>query len=951
MADKNLELALRIKADAKQATAEIGNFNSEVADVSNAAATATAATTELANTAENTGKKFVYAGQSVFSLRDAVQQSDSAAKQFANTTNAVAAETEKAAQKFVFAGKSTFSLRDGLQAVTVSSKDQATELARLLSTYDGASVYTQRLARDEALLKKAMDEGRISADQYQRSIVALQRRNQQLSSSYGSLRGQMSNVGFQLQDIAVQMQMGVNPAVILAQQGSQLVSGFNPLAGAVIAVGGALVGALIPGLMGSSDASEQLNTKIKDLNKSYETLTVNQRASLANEQRDIQKSLNDRKKDIQEEIAILERRVADLQRAQENPSFTSGASGAFLRAPTEGQIEKLQTQNARNLGDARTELDNKTQELAETEKELRRINGEKVVDEQELIKKTNELIESLEKETDTYGLVGEALGKYIADELKAIGATRERIIELYRKREAQKQATEAEREAEAEAEKAASKAKARQDAAVEYVRNLERQAAAIGMTAQEAADAESAHRGVTGELLKQAQAAQQLIQADKDRLAIAELNIQLLRAQGREQEATQAEFEQRYGEMLERLQAKSDSAGLEIIKKIIDLKALDIQLSEVEKRFQKSLENLSRQESSINTQREAGLISEYEARRQIYELHQAQAAELEKLRPSLEELSKQPGAVGEAATTAIAALDDEILRLKSTMDLLQSTLRDGLETGLTNALLGLADGTMTLRDAINALGQSVAQALAQMAAEALAQQAIAALFNKGENKDSGQAMKEGAAATTLAAGALSIAAAQVLASATAMQAAAAALAAANASGGGGGSSGGSSGGGWVSTLFNAAASYYAADGGHITGPGTSTSDSIPAMLSDNEFVTRAAVVGQPGALDFLHDFNSRGMSALRDWAPAYHNTGGLAGVPAPAMPSPTMGASLSDPSVDQGAGAGSYTNRILNVVDPELIEEHLNSAAGDQIFVNMIKRNTAMVQRIAGTSK
>lgn len=937
MADKNLELALRIKADAKQATAEIGNFNSEVADVSNAAATATAATTELANTAENTGKKFVYAGQSVFSLRDAVQQSDSAAKQFANTTNAVAAETEKAAQKFVFAGKSTFSLRDGLQAVTVSSKDQATELARLLSTYDGASVYTQRLARDEALLKKAMDEGRISADQYQRSIVALQRRNQQLSSSYGSLRGQMSNVGFQLQDIAVQMQMGVNPAVILAQQGSQLVSGLNPLAGAVIAVGGALVGALIPGLMGSSDASEQLNTKIKDLNKSYETLTVNQRASLANEQRDIQKSLNERKKDIQEEIAILERRVADLQRRQDNPDFITGATSAYLANPTESQIEKLQEQNTRKLTDARSTLDNKTQELAETEKELRRINGEKVVDEQELIKKTNELIESLEKETDTYGLVGEALGKYIADELKATGVTRDRIIELYRKREAQKQATEEEREAEAEAEKAASKAKARQDAAVEYVRNLERQAAAISMTAQEAADAESAHRGVTGELLKQAQAAQQLIQADKDRLAIAELNIQLLRAQGREQEATQAEFEQRYGEMLERLQAKSDSAGLEIIKKIIDLKALDIQLSEVEKRFQKSLENLSRQESSINTQREAGLISEYEARRQIYELHQAQVAELEKLRPSLEELSKQPGEVGEAATTAIAALDDEILRLKSTMDLLQSTLRDGLETGLTSALLGLADGTMTLRDAINALGQSVAQALAQMAAEALAQQAIAALFNKGENKDSGQAMKEGAAATTLAAGALSIAAAQVLASATAMQAAAAALAAANASGGGGGSSGGSSGGGWVSTLFNAAASYYAADGGHITGPGTSTSDSIPAMLSDNEFVTRAAVVGQPGALDFLQDFNSRGMSALRDWAPAYHNTGGLAGVPAPAMPSPTMGSSsLAEPAAMNTTLENQQNFYLID--SPERTADMMKSKAGIEA-IKIILRN------------
>ncbi|WP_431222200.1 hypothetical protein ACQ86O_17745 [Serratia sp. L9] len=81
---------------------------------------------------------------------------------------------------------------------------------------------------------------------------------------------------------------------------------------------------------------------------------------------------------------------------------------------------------------------------------------------------------------------------------------------------------------------------------------------------------------------------------------------------------------------------------------------------------------------------------------------------------------------------------------------------------------------------------------------------------------------------------------------------------------------------------------FAADGGHIQGPGTSTSDSIPAMLSNNEFVTRAAVVQQDGALNFLHDFNRQGMAALDAWLPrTRHSTGGLAGIPAPFAPTPT----------------------------------------------------------------
>ena len=71
----------------------------------------------------------------------------------------------------------------------------------------------------------------------------------------------------------------------------------------------------------------------------------------------------------------------------------------------------------------------------------------------------------------------------------------------------------------------------------------------------------------------------------------------------------------------------------------------------------------------------------------------------------------------------------------------------------------------------------------------------------------------------------------------------------------------------TSTLSSVAsvATVAAATGGHIQGPGTGTSDSIPAMLSNWEFVTRAAVVQQEGALPFLHDFNARGMAALDDW--------------------------------------------------------------------------------------
>ncbi|HCF0818992.1 TPA: phage tail tape-measure protein, partial [Pseudomonas aeruginosa] len=110
---------------------------------------------------------------------------------------------------------------------------------------------------------------------------------------------------------------------------------------------------------------------------------------------------------------------------------------------------------------------------------------------------------------------------------------------------------------------------------------------------------------------------------------------------------------------------------------------------------------------------------------------------------------------------------------------------------------------------------------------------------------------------------------------------------------GGGAAGGTGGGGgWLQLGMSAASAYFGggfADGGRIQGPGTGTSDSIPILASNDEFMTRAAVVRQPGALAFLEQFNRYGMAALGAWAnPVRHATGGLMGTPAPAMPAPGL---------------------------------------------------------------
>lgn len=93
--------------------------------------------------------------------------------------------------------------------------------------------------------------------------------------------------------------------------------------------------------------------------------------------------------------------------------------------------------------------------------------------------------------------------------------------------------------------------------------------------------------------------------------------------------------------------------------------------------------------------------------------------------------------------------------------------------------------------------------------------------------------------------------------------------------------------------------FHLATGGAVWGPGTSTSDSIPAQLSNGEFVVRAAVVSQPGVRAHLERLNAGGRSGFARFA-----AGGLVGGSAGGEDSPARngGISVSAPvSIEGGS--------------------------------------------------
>ncbi len=144
-------------------------------------------------------------------------------------------------------------------------------------------------------------------------------------------------------------------------------------------------------------------------------------------------------------------------------------------------------------------------------------------------------------------------------------------------------------------------------------------------------------------------------------------------------------------------------------------------------------------------------------------------------------------------------------------------------------------------------------------------------------------------------------------------------------------------------------SLFAADGGHIRGPGTTTSDSIPAMLSDYEFVTRAAVVQQPGALDFLHDFNRHGMAALEGYLPrARHATGGLAGLPAPvaSTPSSVPDTSLAGPSTGPAMLQPLQQTLVFDAADA--FAKGVESVEGGRSLMTVLRANVPTLKQMLG---
>jgi hypothetical protein len=387
-----------------------------------------------------------------------------------------------------------------------------------------------------------------------------------------------------------------------------------------------------------------------------------------------------------------------------------------------------------------------------------------------------------------------------------------------------------------------------------------------------------------------------------------------------------AAIERGYRDLKARLLAESDADGVSLIDRLIDVKAAQANLAALEVEWRLVTERLRNAQEAIQTQQQAGLLTEAQARQQIVALQQQSATEMERLLPTMQQAAQ---AIGPDAVVRVQAWRNELERTKLVVDQM-APLWNRIGESFGGALNGMITGAQTWRSALATIFQQVADAFLQQIVIQPFQQWIAMqarmLAIKLGFVQQEQAVDAAASATTVAqksaetTAVVSMDAAKAGAGAAASQAsipyvgpalAIAAMVAMVAA---------------VMGLLGNTKKFVS--GGLVTGPGTSTSDSIPARLSAGEFVMNAAAVKRVG-VDFLHSINGLSSGPRVSGHTLAFSAGGLV----PEAPSQQV----------QGQAV-----RIVNVIDPAMAADYLNSSSGEKTILNILQRNAGAVRQVLG---
>lgn len=322
-------------------------------------------------------------------------------------------------------------------------------------------------------------------------------------------------------------------------------------------------------------------------------------------------------------------------------------------------------------------------------------------------------------------------------------------------------------------------------------------------------------------------------------------------------------------------QAQFYKAQLEI-EIVIDKEKLQLQLNDAQQQLQDMQSLRSVRMDNLNTQFQSGQITQYQF------AEQAQAIDNE-LKPRLQELvdlatqyaEKMGGADGAQAVENIKAIGASLATSNNEFKKFLPTadqLNDRIAGGLTDAIMAFADGTMSAGDAFKQFAASFLREIAQMIIKQMIFNAI------------------------------------------------------------GGASAGGGTGGAIATGLSAAFSAFS-EGGY-TGNGGRLDPA--GIVHGGEVVINKAMVDQPGAKEFLLDFNENGFDAMSRYK-GYADGGLVTPSVQPRVVAPSQ---YADPAASIAASTSFTANQqFLLLDDPSRLSDYIKSNEGQETLVVMMSRD------------
>lgn len=342
---------------------------------------------------------------------------------------------------------------------------------------------------------------------------------------------------------------------------------------------------------------------------------------------------------------------------------------------------------------------------------------------------------------------------------------------------------------------------------------------------------------------------------------IAELQADVAQMQGQSLAATLQRIAAESARLLDDPRVRGNAQAEALVRQREEVQGQEAVFSDLRDKLARQTQGLQLEEQRLQQQRERGAITGYEYDQQRIAAIDAQTGEIEKTIAAMERMAAAAG--NPALVQAAQQARNEWERTKSTVNEFASSLNRGIADAVANGVSNFS----TLGDFVRGVLTDILRSWQSMLTKMLSDQ----LFKMLQQGLSGLGNPGSAIASGL---------------------------------------------GWLMGK---------ADGGYIAGPGTGTSDSILARLSNGEYVLRAAAVRKLGVglLDYLNRFGRLPARAL----PAF-NTGGL---------------------VAAGAGAGGSSTTVnlapaLYLDRTELTDAVLGSSEFEARVLKVVMRNGKRVQ-------